>query len=129
MKAGLVRLLPVLLVAGAAAACIVRIEGPDSHAMRNLLPLACVIMLALLALWRGGGRWLGSGWRWPLGVAGFAIPAVGLTLYLHYAYAIDLDGMFGDTPNPEGVFEYLPLYTVIAGSIGYAIGWIIGSRI
>jgi hypothetical protein len=129
LKLVVVRLLPVLLLAGAAAAVIISLEGPDSYAIRNLFPLACVILLALITLLRGDGHWLGSGWRWPLGVVGFAIPAVGLSLYLHYAYAVDLDGIFGDSPNPEGVFQYLPLYTAVSGSIGFAIGWIVGSRV
>lgn len=129
LKLIFVRLLPVMLLTGAAAAYVVSIEGPDAYVMRNMIPLVSVILLALVALLLGNGHWLGSGWRWPLGVVGFAIPALGLSLYLHYAYAVDLDGMFGDSPNPEAVFRYLPLYTAVSGCIGFAIGWIIGSRV
>ncbi len=129
LKFFLVRLLPVVFVTTAAAAYIVSVEREGAYAIRNLLPLVCVVLLSLVTLLKGNGRWSGSGWRWPLGVVGFTIPAIGLSLYLHYAYAVDLDNMFGESPNPEAVFRYLPLFTVVSGGIGFAIGWIIGSRV
>jgi hypothetical protein len=60
-------------------------------------------------------------------VAGFAIPALGLTLYLHYAYAVNLDGMFD--AGAGDLFRFLPYYTVFAGMIGFAIGWLIGRNV
>ena len=63
---------------------------------------------------------------WPLGLIGFAIPALGLSLYLHYGYATDLNGMYSEAVYPKELFRYLPIYTVVAGGIGFAIGWIIG---
>ena len=62
----------------------------------------------------------------PLGTLGFAIPALGLSVYLHYAYAVNLNDMFTDAHYPDRVFRYLPLYTLVAGGIGFAIGWIVG---
>lgn len=129
LKLLLLRLLPVLFLTVAAAAYIVSVEGGDAYVIRNLLPLVCVVLLSLVTLLQGNGRWLGSGWGWPLGVVGFTIPAIGLSLYLHYAYAVDLDDMFGESPHPEAVFRYLPLFTAVSGGIGFAIGWIIGSRV
>lgn len=123
------RLLPVVLVTAASAAYVISIEGKHAYAIRNTLPMAGVVMLSLITLRLGNGRWAGAGWRWPLGVIGFAIPAVGLSLYLHYAYSVDLDGMFGDSANPGAVFRYLPLYTTVSGAIGFVIGWIVGSRV
>ncbi len=67
--------------------------------------------------------------RWPLGVLGYAIPALGLSLYLHYAYSINLNDMFTDTEYPDRVFRYLPAYTTVAGGIGFAIGWIVGRNV
>ena len=67
--------------------------------------------------------------RMPLGTLGFAIPALGLSAYLHYAYAVNLDGMFDDSLYPGRVFRYLPVYTVVAGGLGFAIGWIVGRNI
>jgi hypothetical protein len=117
----------------AAAAYVLYVEGENSYAIRNLVPLAGVVVLALITLSLGDGKWHGAGWRWPLGLIGFAIPSIGLSIYLHYAFATNLDGMFGnvgtDTENAAGVFRYLPLYTVISGAFGFAIGWIIGSRV
>ena len=63
----------------------------------------------------------------PLGVVGFAIPALGLAVYLHYAYSVNLDDMFADGPGQ--LFRFLPMYTVVAGGIGFAIGWIVGRNI
>lgn len=123
----LLRLLPVLLPTLAAAAWIAEVEAGGPWLTRNLLPLALLLLLAYVTLRRGGGRWTGAGWRAPLGVLGFSIPALGLSLYLHYAYAVNLDGMFDD--GPAELFRYLPYYTVVAGLIGFAIGWIVGRNV
>ena len=88
-----------------------------------------LVALALITLRRGNGTWTGSGWRWPLGTLGYAIPAVGLSVYLHYAYAVNLNGLFTDATQPEQLFRFLPLYTIGAGAIGFAIGWIAGRNI
>ena len=88
-----------------------------------------VLVFAAITLWRGDGNWSGTGWRWPLGTAGFAIPALGLSLYLHYAYSINLDGMFSDSEEPAQLFRFLPAYTLVAGAIGFAIGWIAGRNV
>ena len=101
--------------------------GPD--VLRNLIPLLLLVLLSALALIMGNGRWSGSGKRLPFGVVGYAIPAFGLALYLHYAYSINLNGMFSDAAFPERVFHYLPYYTIVAGGIGFAIGWIVGRNV
>ena len=119
----------MLLLCAAAAAIVVYVEGEDAYAFRNCLPMAAVVVLALITLWLGDGEWLGNGWRWPLGVIGFAVPAVGLSLYLHYSYAVNLNEMFSGSANAVEVFRYLPAYTAVSGVIGFAIGWIVGSRI
>ena len=95
----------------------------------RFLPPRKTRILALLTLYRGGGKWSGAGLRMPLGTLGFAVPALGLSLYLHFAYSVNLGGMFTDAPYPERVFRYLPLYTLVAGGIGFAIGWIIGRNV
>lgn len=121
------RLAPVVFVAAAAAAWFHDVQAGGPWVPRNLLPLALLVALAAVTLVRGGGRWGGSGWRMPLGVAGFAIPTLGLSCYLHYAYSVNLDGMFDEGAGE--LFRFLPLYTVVAGAIGFAIGWIIGRNI
>lgn len=125
----LVRLLPVLLVTTAAIAYIGKIEGPSSYAIRNAAPMIVLIVLSALTLYRGKGHWVGAGWRWPLGTLGFAIPALGLSVYLHYGYSVDFDGMFSNTTTPGELFRYLPIYTIVAGAIGFAIGWIVGRNV
>ena len=125
----LIRLLPVLLVAAAAMAYIADVEGPDAYLMRNFAPLIILVALSALTLYRGDGSWSGAGWRWPLGTIGFAIPALGLSMYLHYAYSVNLESLFGAAAQPLELFRYLPMYTVVAGGIGFAIGWIVGRNI
>lgn len=125
----LVRMMPVLLIAAAVAAVIFHVQGKDAYPVRNCLPLLGVVLLAFLTLWLGDGEWSGKGWRWPLGTVGFTIPAVGLSLYLHYGYAVNLNEMFSGSANAIEVFRYLPAYTAVSGALGFAIGWIIGSRI
>lgn len=121
------RLAPVLFVVIAAAAWFNDVQDHGPWVSRNLLPLVLLVGLAAVTLARGGGRWAGAGWRMPLGVAGFAIPALGLSCYLHYAYSVNLDGMFDDGPGQ--LFRFLPLYTAVAGGIGFAIGWIVGRNV
>ena len=50
-------------------------------------------------------------------------------MYLHYGYSVDLDGMVSESVFPQELFRYLPLYTSIAGAIGFAIGWIVGKNV
>lgn len=123
------RLAPVAFLTLAAVAYVGHVEGGDAYFWRNTVPMLFVVVLAAVTLEKGGGTWTGAGWRWPLGTVGFAIPAVGLSLYLHYGYAVDLDGMYSGSVYPKEVFRYLPLYTTLAGAIGFAIGWIAGRNV
>jgi len=125
----ILRLLPVVLVSLAAALWFNDVQQGGPYVMRNLLPLLLLVLLSALTLFYGEGRWGGTGKRLPLGVVGFAIPALGLTIYLHYAYSINLNDMFTDAVYPDRVFRYLPVYTIVAGGIGFAIGWIIGRNV
>ncbi len=125
----LVRLLPVTLLTTAAVTYIYHVEGMQSYALRNTIPVLAVFLLASVTLWRGAGYWTRRGWSWPLGTFGFAIPALGLSMYLHYGYATDLNGMYSDAIYPSELFRFLPLYTSFAGCIGFAIGWIVGREV
>jgi hypothetical protein len=125
----LVRILPVLFIAVTAIFYVVYIEGADAYAPRNALPMIVLVVLAGITVYKGDGRWTGLGWRWPLGTFGFAIPALGLSLYLHYGYSVDLHGMYSESVYPRELFRYLPVYTIFAGAIGFAIGWIAGRNV
>ena len=125
----LLRLLPVLLVVLAAGFWFNDVQSGGAFVARNLLPLAVLLALSVLTLLRGQGHWTTTGWRWPLGTLGFAIPALGLAAYLHYAFAVNLNGMFGEPPDAGQLFRFLPLYTTVAGGIGFAIGWIVGRNL
>lgn len=123
------RLLPIIVLTAAAMAYVVYVEGPDLLAALNTVPMLIVVALAAVTLGRGRGRWSGAGWKWPLGTLGFAIPALGLSLYLHHAWSVDLDGLASEARDPRNLFRYLPIYTVFAGGIGFAIGWIAGRNV
>lgn len=123
----MLRLLPVLIVCAAAGAAFAAVQGSGPWVLRNLVPLGVLAGLAGLTLVRGGGTWTGAGWRLPLGTLGFAVPALGLSCYLHYAYAVNLDDMFA--AGPGELFRWLPVYTGGAGAIGFAIGWIAGRNL
>lgn len=124
-----VRLLPLLLVAIAATLYFAKVQGSDAYVMRNVVPLLLLVALAAVTLSRGGGQWTGGGWQWPLGTMGFALPAVGLSVYIHYGFATDMHGMFSSSVYPLEVFRFLPYYTTVSGAIGFAIGWIAGRNI
>lgn len=124
-----VRLLPLVLLLTAAGFWFNDVQAGGPYVARNLVPPALLLGLAFVTLRRGEGTWTGAGWRWPLGTLGFAIPALGLSAYLHYAYAVNLNGMFTDAARPDQLFRFLPLYTLVAGGIGFAIGWIAGRNI
>ncbi len=124
-----IRVLPLLLLTVAAAAWFSDVQQGGPYVLRNLLPPAVLLLLATITVWRGDGTWTGRGWRWPLGLVGFAIPALGLSVYLHYAYSVNLNGMFDDAEQPARVFRFLPAYTLVAGGIGFSIGWIVGRSV
>ena len=123
------RLLPVFLVTIAAAFWFNDVQQGGPYVARNLVPLALLVLLSAMTLFRGEGEWAGSGKRLPLGVIGYAIPALGLALYLHYAYSVNLNGMFSEAEQPAQLFRFLPAYTLVAGGIGFSIGWIIGRNV
>jgi len=123
------RLLPVACAAAAAMVYVAYVEGDDAYVPRNVVPMLMSVALAAVTLYKGGGTWTGGGWRWPLGTIGFSIPALGLSLYLHYGYAANLDGLFAGALYPMELFRFLPAYTVFAGGIGFAIGWIAGKNV
>ena len=100
-----VRMLPVVLLLTAAGFWFHDVQDGGPHVARNLVPPAIVLLLAFVTLWRGGGHWTGSGWRWLLGTAGYAVPALGLSVYLHYAYAVNLDDMFGASTESGQLFR------------------------
>ena len=129
LRMTLIRLLPLLLLVVAAGFWFGDVQHGGPYVLRNLLPPVIVSVLAAVTLWRGDGNWAGTGWRWPLGTAGFAIPALGLSLYLHYAYSVNLNGMFSNAEQPAQVFRFLPAYTLVAGAIGFLIGWIAGRNV
>ena len=129
MRAYLLRLTPLVVAYFAIAWYLAAAERQGPYVLRNLLPPAVVLVLAFVALRRGAGHFSGSGWKLPLGTIGYAIPAVGLSLYLHYAFAVNLNGLFGDPPAPGQLFRFLPIYTLGAGAIGFAIGWIVGRNL
>ena len=123
------RLLPIVLLVVAAGLWINDVQQGGAYVLRNLVPPCVILLLAVFTLHRGAGTWTGAGWRLPLGTLGFAIPAIGLSVYLHYAYAVNLNGLFGDPPDPGQLFRFLPAYTLVAGGIGFAIGWIVGRNV
>jgi hypothetical protein len=125
----LLRLSPLLLVTAAAGFWFDEVQQGGPYVLRNLLPPAVMMFLAAVTLWRGGGNWSGTGWSWPLGTAGFAIPALGLSSYLHYAYSVNLNDMFTASEQPAQLFRFLPAYTLVAGAIGFSIGWIVGRSV
>ncbi len=125
----LVRLLPLVLLVIAAAAWINDVQGGGPYVLRNLVPPLVLLVLAAITLRRGAGTWTGGGWRLPLGMLGYAVPALGLSVYLHYAYSVNLNGLFTGATNPGQLFRFLPIYTLVAGGIGFAIGWIVGKNV
>ena len=123
------RLLPVLMVSLAAGLWFNDVQDGGQYVARNWVPLALLVLLSAFVLYRGDGRWAGAGKRLPMGVVGYSIPALGLALYLHYAYSINLNDMFTDAIYPDRIFQFLPVYTIVAGGIGFAIGWIAGRNV
>ena len=121
------RLAPVALLTLAAGLWFNEVQDGGPWVLRNLIPPVVLVLLSAVVLYRGGGRWTGAGWRMPLGTAGFAIPALGLSCYLHYAYSVNMDGYFDNGPGQ--LFRFLPIYTLVAGGIGFAIGWIVGRNV
>lgn len=123
------RLLPVVLGVIVLGAWFADVQRSGPYVLRNLLPPAFIVVLCAAILRKNGGRWTSRDWRLPLATVGYAIPALGLSVYLHYAYAVNLDALFAGADRPAELFRFLPLYTSVAGGIGFAIGWIIGRNV
>ena len=123
------RLLPVVFIFMAAAFWFNDVQQSGPYVLRNLVPLVILVLLSGLVLIRGGGHWTGSSKQMTLGLIGYSIPALGLAIYLHYAYSVNLNEMFTDAAHPERIFRYLPIYTTVAGGVGFAIGWIVGRNV
>ncbi len=128
-RQGLIRLLPVVLAVIIVCAWFADVQRNGPYVLRNLLPPALIVALAARILSKSGGRWQVTDWRLPLATLGYAIPAIGLSTYLHYAYSVNLDGLFTGAAYPGELFRFLPVYTSVAGGIGFAIGWIIGRNV
>jgi hypothetical protein len=122
-------LLPPVLLLAAVAVVILEAEDYGPHAVANLLPPVLTLALLLYALSRADWRWQDAARRWLLGTLGFAIPALGLSLYLHLGLMLDWGGMASRARTPDLLFRFLPWYTTGAGAIGFAIGWIIGRNL
>lgn len=122
----LLRISPVLLLTTTVGVWMHDVQEGGPYVLRNLVPLLILSLLAVLTLVRGGGHWTGSGVQMLLGTVGFAIPALGLSSYLHYAYSVNLNDLFSAAEQPARIFRYLPIYTTVAGGLGFAIGWIVG---
>ena len=94
------------------------------HYFRNLVPvLASAALFAFTLLARPGDV------RWWLAGAGFALPAVGLSVYLHLAFLLDWRELASTALTPSRLFAWLPVYAVGAGAIGFCIGWLIGRNV
>ncbi len=117
-----VTMLPLVVVIAAVGFWFNDVQDHGPYVLRNLIPPLVVLVLVAVSLLRGE-------WRWRLGTAGFAIPALGLAIYLHYAYSVNLNGMFDDAEQPAQLFRFLPVYTLVAGGIGFIIGWIVGRNV
>lgn len=129
IRQSLVRLLPLVLGVILIGAWFADVQESGPYVARNLLPPAFVIVLSGWILKSNGGSWRVQDWRVPLATIGYSIPAIGLSSYLHYAYSVNLDGLFADATRPGELFRFLPIYTSVAGGIGFAIGWIIGRNV
>lgn len=125
----LIRLLPLLLGVVVIGAWFADVQANGPYVLRNLLPPLAVVVLAGMVLRANDGLWQPADWRLPLATIGFAIPAIGLSAYLHYAYSVNLDELFSEATRPEELFRFLPVYTAGSGCIGFAIGWIIGRNV
>ncbi|MFK8052281.1 MAG: hypothetical protein AB8F65_04865 [Woeseiaceae bacterium] len=92
--------------------------------LRNLLPLAAAVG-GYLVLSRRGPFNARFWFAW----AGFCIPALGLSVYLHMAFYLDWQQIASEAVTPALLFRYLPAYVLFAGLIGSSIGWIVGRGI
>ncbi|MEL7296224.1 MAG: hypothetical protein AAGJ86_01115 [Pseudomonadota bacterium] len=64
--------------------------------------------------------------RFWFALIGFCLPAIGLSAYLHLSFLFDWQGIASNAITPELLFTYLPIYVMVAGATGSAIGWIVG---
>ncbi len=105
------------------------VERTGTYVLRNLSPFALVAVLAWFVLMVKARRGGPLDMRWILGLVGYSIPAVGLTVYLHWCWQLDIDQIRSSAIRPDLLFRYLPAYSFVAGLIGFWIGWIVGKNL
>ncbi len=103
---------------------------PDGgYLLRNLFPIFASILLSLFVIRKNPQRDKLESLKWQFATIGFIIPTIGLSLYMHYGYEIDLYGMYSKSIWPIELFRFLPFYIIFSGIIGFSIGWIIGRNL
>lgn len=109
------------VIVGAFAWLAAAANPTDQFVARNIAPAgAAWLLLAWIVLRRPADA------RWWLGWAGFLVPALGLSGYLHLAFLNDWQGIASAAVTPALLFRFLPWYAGFAGGIGFGIGWIVG---
>ena len=124
-----IRAATLALPLAAVGVFIAEVETGLDTTLRNLAPLLLTLGLGVIALVRNRSDWWQPDARWPLATLGFALPAVGLSLYLHVLWHYDVDGLASKARDPRLLFAWLPLYTLLAGAIGAALGLIVGRQL
>ena len=81
-----------------------------------MLPLIISYFIYISALKNGGSQY---------STYGFLIGSMLLSGYIHMAWLLDWDGTGTSSSTSGLIFIFIPLYSLIPGGIGFAIGQII----
>lgn len=121
-----VRLLTLALPLAAIVVFMREVQEPAIYLSRSILCMLLAFVLPAVALLRNGGNWLLPKLPYALASWFFFFVVLGLNTYVHALWFYDVDAIRSAATQPAMLFRYLPFYTVLAGGIGFAIGWIIG---
>ena len=109
------------VVVAAFAWLVARANPTGDYVWHNLVPAGVAwLLLAWIVVARRDDA------RWWLGWAGFLVPSLGLSGYLHLAFLNDWQQIASEANTPAVLFRFLPWYAAVAGGIGFLIGWIVG---
>ena len=98
---------------------------PDLLTPWNFLPLVMAYWMLRDLLAAAGGEWRRVSSFELAGTLGAALCAIGLSGYVHLAWAMDLGGFRSEHPGAGIVFGWLPLACVSVSLPGYLAGWLL----
>lgn len=106
-----------IVIGVTALACLVLADVvPGLFSLWVLLPLALIYLRAWVAGRNGQRHHISA-------VVGYLIPVIPLMWFVHLQWYFDINGSATGSSTSALMFAVLPVYCLVLGAIGYALGY------